>query len=99
MIFYRNGAVEGTADELKGKRIKITSTDLEHPTQTTFTRLDTNEVIGNIEEAQIVWKPGYVTRATLWLVRIDSEKCEVNHETVVCDAEIDVVALTASRSV
>jgi hypothetical protein len=79
---------------LRGKRIKIVAPDPMHPSDITFTRLDTGEAIQNIEEARVEWKAGYITRITLWLVRVDYSAQQVSHEAVVCDApEIDITAL------
>src|SRR5690348_11426437 len=86
---------ETTAEELKGKRIKIVSDGLLcHAT--TFTRLDTNEPIENVYRAHIEWEAGRIIRVTLWLIRVDYAARQVNQEAVVCDnPELEVTALAS----
>ena len=87
---------ETTAEELKGKRIKIIATDILRPHDVQFIRLDTDEAIQNVREAHFVWEAGKISRVTLWLIRLVEK--EVKQEAVVCDAPlIEAVATTVQE--
>lgn len=87
------GIKETRADELRGKRIRVTSDGI-YPYQATFTRLDTNEVIQNIRSARLEWDASHILCITLWLVYMDPTDKRVKQEAVLLDTpELDVEAL------
>jgi hypothetical protein len=88
---------ETTAEELKGKRIKIVSDGFVYH-QASFIRLDTNEPIQNVYRAHIDMEAGRIIRVTLWLIRVDYSAKQVNQEAVVCDnPELEITALASSE--
>lgn len=75
---------ETTAEDLKGKRIRIVSDGI-MAHEATFIRLDTNEVIQNVCSARLDWEAGRILSVTLWLVRVDSVAKQMKREAVVVD--------------
>lgn len=84
---------ETSADELKGKRIRIISDDVV-ATHATFIRLDTGEIIENIRSARLEWDAGRILSVTLWLIHVDyANKCVAQETVVLNNPELDVHAL------